>query len=562
MATTSNTYTGDGTTVLFPFTFEYIKSADIRVSLDGVETTEYSFANATTIEMAVAPANGVEIIVYRDTSVDALEAVFYPGSAIRAQDLNDNFRQTLFVVQENTSAAGEASDLAEEAKAAADLATATANEALSTANIADANALQALSQSSTALSTANSAAADAAIANTNAATALNAVGSAVQYDLVANVAAIPSNPSDAEAVEVIDSTGIEGFSPLSGLPAGFVGDDLMSVRIQYSSSGSQWVFLVAVPQDPDARYVRQVGGTMTGPLLLAGAPSAANEAATKQYVDDLPGGATPSDVAPSNPSDGELWYNSTDGRTYVYYNDGSSSQWVDAAPKGAAETGEYTHIRLAGSTSGYAQLEAPAVAGDTTFRLPSTSGAIDQYLKTDGAGNTSWSAISIPTNTQVVVLPRVNLTNQNGLTITGIPADAKRIGIQLWRVVPSNNDPIFVRPGDASGTPYTAANYTSWVQRFYTGADPFGGDGTTGFRVAEDSIPDSRITGYGIISRSDISDDKLYFSWNGQRTNTINAMNYNLTAHGQVDSAPWGSITIETSSGTFSSGYATIFYEV
>jgi len=35
-----------------------------------------------------------------------------------------------------------------------------------------------------------------------------------------------------------------------------------------------------------------------------------------------------SDTAPVSPNDGDLWYDSTSGLMYVYYNDGSSSQWV------------------------------------------------------------------------------------------------------------------------------------------------------------------------------------------------------------------------------------------
>ena len=40
-----------------------------------------------------------------------------------------------------------------------------------------------------------------------------------------------------------------------------------------------------------------------------------------------------SDTAPSSPSDGELWHNSSDLKLYIYYNDGSSSQWVVASPQ-------------------------------------------------------------------------------------------------------------------------------------------------------------------------------------------------------------------------------------
>ena len=41
-------------------------------------------------------------------------------------------------------------------------------------------------------------------------------------------------------------------------------------------------------------------------------------------------------TAPSNPDAGSLWYNTQDGRLYIYYvdtSDGGSSQWVDASPE-------------------------------------------------------------------------------------------------------------------------------------------------------------------------------------------------------------------------------------
>jgi hypothetical protein len=38
---------------------------------------------------------------------------------------------------------------------------------------------------------------------------------------------------------------------------------------------------------------------------------------------------TTSDTAPTTPSDGDLWYDSTTGKTFVWYEDGSSDQWVE-----------------------------------------------------------------------------------------------------------------------------------------------------------------------------------------------------------------------------------------
>lgn len=102
MAIVENLYTGDGVTVLYSFTFPYIDETHINVSVDTVDTTEYTLANASTVEFNVAPANGAAIRIYRVTDNEDVSAVFYPGSSVRAQDLNDNFRQTLYVSQETT----------------------------------------------------------------------------------------------------------------------------------------------------------------------------------------------------------------------------------------------------------------------------------------------------------------------------------------------------------------------------------------------------------------------------------------------------------------------------
>ena len=53
------------------------------------------------------------------------------------------------------------------------------------------------------------------------------------------------------------------------------------------------------------------------------------------------------DNAPSNPSDGDLWWDSNSGRLNIYYQDADSSQWVDASGRGvnnnvAQETGTTT----------------------------------------------------------------------------------------------------------------------------------------------------------------------------------------------------------------------------
>jgi hypothetical protein len=122
-----------------------------------------------------------------------------------------------------------------------------ANTALSTANTASSNA-------STALSTANTASTNASNAVTTANAASTAVSNAAFYGPIANVAAIPGSPSNEDRIEILDSTGIQSFSPLSGLPSGFTGSSDLTVRLQYSSSGSTWEFKQYFADDPEARY--------------------------------------------------------------------------------------------------------------------------------------------------------------------------------------------------------------------------------------------------------------------------------------------------------------------
>jgi len=99
-AVTQNEYTGNGSTTNYSFTFPYLKASDIKVSLDAVATTAFTLANATTIQFNTAPNNGVKIKIFRETSIDNLTATFYAGSAIKSEDLNDNFTQNLYVTQE------------------------------------------------------------------------------------------------------------------------------------------------------------------------------------------------------------------------------------------------------------------------------------------------------------------------------------------------------------------------------------------------------------------------------------------------------------------------------
>lgn len=532
MATTQNTYTGNGSTTNYSFTFEYLKQSDVKVTLDTVATTAFTFANATTLSFTTAPANGVAIRIFRDTAIDLLSATFFPGSAIKAEDLNQNFTQSLYVTQESDADSASATTTANTAKTTADTAltnsaaavttanaaTTTANTAdtnasaavttanaasatattastnaasavttantastnasaaVTTANAADANATTALtnsresdgsggfttaiSKANTALTTANSASTSATsavstanTADTNATTALNtanaasaAVSNAVLFTLIANVAAIPGSPSNNDYVEMGDSTGVESFSPLSGVPSGFVGASGLTVRLRYDSSATSWVWMSYYANDSEDRYLTKNIPVVTGDatngsgqitlncennshgVKIKGPPHSAaasytltlpDDTGTNGYVLKTDGSGTTSwggadvvfDTTPQ--LGGDLDVNNKDlvngntkfrvgsNRLDLYFGTGSDPhlhmlEGGDFTIYNAASTQRGIAI-YGGTTNNYLTIRPPSSFTATTYYLPTADGTANQVLSTDGSGNMSWSNGGSPT---------------------------------------------------------------------------------------------------------------------------------------------------------------------
>ena len=226
MATTSNSYTGNNSTVDFAFTFPYLKSTDIKVSLDEVVKTisdDYTLHNATTIRFNSAPGTGVKIKIYRDTASTQLPATFYPGSAIRSSDLNDNYTQNLYVTQEaendSTTALANSRVLesgsyvsaitkATNAVTTANTASTNASNAVTTANNANSTAATASSNASNALSTANT-------ASTNATNAVNTANTASSTATTANSTANTASTNASNAVSTANTASTNASNAVS-----------------------------------------------------------------------------------------------------------------------------------------------------------------------------------------------------------------------------------------------------------------------------------------------------------------------------------------------------------
>lgn len=103
MANTVLTFTGDGSTVDYPVTFDYLAKKFVYVYVDGVELTgnvDYTFLNNITIRFNIAPASGTIITIRRSTSAKERIVSFNDGSILKANDLDLSSLQTFHIAEE------------------------------------------------------------------------------------------------------------------------------------------------------------------------------------------------------------------------------------------------------------------------------------------------------------------------------------------------------------------------------------------------------------------------------------------------------------------------------
>ena len=107
-------------------------------------------------------------------------------------------------------------------------------------------------------------------------------------------------------------------------------------------------------------------------------------------------------------------------------------------------------IRLNGSTSGYTEIDAPAVAGSNTLVLPTGNGTSGQYLQTNGSGALSWAGAG--KILQVVQTVKSNIFSTTSSSFVDVP------GL------------------DASITPFSSSNKILCVVNIGVGSNNAGAD--------------------------------------------------------------------------------------
>lgn len=197
-------------------------------------------------------------------------------------------------------------------------------------------------------------------------------------------------------------------------------------------------------------------------------------------------------------------------------------------------------LRLTGQTSGYVELEAPAVAGDNTLTLPNGNGSSGQYLQTNGSGALSWQTLTTGKILQVVSATKTDTqttTSATPVAVTGLSAS----------ITPTTdgNKVLVIATTTLSNT---VATYTSYIHLYKDGSEVTGARGDSagirklawsGVRVGTTGEPASVSATYlDTTSGTSSITYQVYFSAENLGTACINrtGTDDNGTSHGRFAS--------------------------
>ena len=114
-------------------------------------------------------------------------------------------------------------------------------------------------------------------------------------------------------------------------------------------------------------------------------------------------------------------------------------------------------LRLNGSTSGFTEIDAPAVAGSNTLLLPTGAGSAYQVVR-NGA-----TAGSLEFTDKIVSGTAQNSTSGTSIDFTGIPSWVKRVTVMFNGVSTNGSSNLQIQIGTSAGFVTTGYVSSAWT---------------------------------------------------------------------------------------------------
>jgi hypothetical protein len=319
-------YTADGNTNQFDITFSYIDSTHVKVFVNNVEDTNFTFVTTTRIQTSSTPTNGQVVKIERQTPTNARLVDFQDGSVLTETDLDKSANQNFFIVQENVDDIadklgknnsgifdGDNTRITNVADPTADSDVVTKSFLVTSENNAASSATAAASSATAAASSATSASSSASTATTKASEASTSATSA----------STSASTATTKASEASTSASNAASSATAAASSATTATTQASTATTKASEASTSASNAASSATNAASSATAAANSAT-----AAASSATSAAASFDTFDDRFLGSKSSDPSVDNDGDalltGALYWNSSAGNLRVY----SGSAWV------------------------------------------------------------------------------------------------------------------------------------------------------------------------------------------------------------------------------------------
>ena len=326
MALSYVTYTANGSTNQFDITFSYIDRTHIKVYVNNVEDSSFTFINDTRIQTSSTPTNGQVVKIDRDTPTSSRLVDFQDGSVLTETDLDKSANQNFFISQETVDEVadklGKANDGIFDATNVRikNLATPTSANDAATKDYID---TQTTSAATSATNSANSATAAASSATSAASSATTATTKASEASTSETNASTSASTATTKASEASTSATAAASSATTASGHATTATTKAS-EASTSASNASTSASTASTQATNAAS----SATAAASSATAAASSASSAASSFDTFDDRFLGSKSSDPTVDNDGDalltGALYWNSSASNLRVY----SGSAWV------------------------------------------------------------------------------------------------------------------------------------------------------------------------------------------------------------------------------------------